>query len=242
MHQVARGCAQVRQIRPILGRDDKAELVAVVAAPIEEGAAVRCIALGRIDLPFLTSAGHTVTLDITQMSVHRLGADERPAARHSALRVELHDAGLHRYPPRPRARPAPVPAPRAPIPERQRRCGASAARIEPATSFAGVQSPVRVSACPPDRLMDFTDKAGRTPTRCPDSARACPCVTTVSDLARTDTELVFVVHHETTIGSRKRRPQEQKCSRRRGAWKHLRQRRCGGLSFPTYRGRRLSVH
>src|SRR5216683_364204 len=151
------------------------------------------------------------------MCVHRLGADEVPAARRSALRVELHDAGLHRHPPRPRPRTAPVPAPSAPIPSRQRYCGASAPRIEPAASFAGVRSPVRVAACPPNRLMDFTDKAGRTPTCRPDPARACPCVTTVTDLARTDAELVFVVHHETTIGSQMRRPQEPKCSRRRGA-------------------------
>ena len=109
-----------------------------------------------------------VTLDITQMRVHRLGADELPAARRSALRVELYDAGC----PRTRTRTAPVPAPCAPILERQRRCGASAARVEPATSFPGVRSPVRVAACSPDRLMDFTDKAGRTPTYRPDPARA----------------------------------------------------------------------
>src|SRR6266851_3865727 len=92
------------------------EGLAVVAAPVEEGVAVRYIALGRIDLPFLTSAGHAVTFDITQMRVHRLGTDELPAARRSALRVELHDAGLHCHPPRPRTCTAAVPAPCAPIP------------------------------------------------------------------------------------------------------------------------------
>jgi len=113
--------------------------VAAVAAPVEEGAAVRYIALCRIDLPFLTRAGHAVTLDITQMRVHRLGADELPAARRSALRVELHNAAFTATRRAPRTRTARVPAPCAPILERQRRCGASAPRIEPATSFAGVR-------------------------------------------------------------------------------------------------------
>jgi hypothetical protein len=51
--------------------------------------------------------------------VHCLGADKLPSAGGSALRVELHHAGLHRHPSRPRARPAPVPAPRTPILEAQ---------------------------------------------------------------------------------------------------------------------------
>ena len=53
LHQIAGGLARVGQLRPVLGRDDEAELVAVVAAPLEESAAVLHVALGRIDLALL---------------------------------------------------------------------------------------------------------------------------------------------------------------------------------------------
>ena len=42
-HQVAGGLLQVRTVPPFLGRYDEAELVAVVAAAVEEGATVRLI-------------------------------------------------------------------------------------------------------------------------------------------------------------------------------------------------------
>jgi len=47
--------------------------------------------------------------------------------------------------------------------------------------------------------MDFTDKSWSNAHVPPDPARACPSVTTVKDLAGADTELVFVVHHGTTM-------------------------------------------
>ena len=92
--------------------------MAVLAAAFEESAAILHVALGRIDLALLAVLRHAVPFEIAQVRVHRLGADELPSARGSALRVELHDAGLHRHPPRPRAHAAPVPAPRAPILQR----------------------------------------------------------------------------------------------------------------------------
>ena len=115
LHQIAGGLARVGQLHAVLGRDDEAELMAVLAAPLEESTAILHVALGRIDLALLAILRHAVPFEIAQVRVHCLGADKLPSAGGSALRVELHHAGLHRHPSRPRARPAPVPAPRAPI-------------------------------------------------------------------------------------------------------------------------------
>ena len=50
--------------------------------------------------------------------------------------------------------------------------------------------------------MDLTDEAGRAPTRRTYSARGFLPATTIADLAGTDTKVVFVARHQTTIGSR----------------------------------------
>ena len=161
LHQIAGGGARIGQLDAVLGRHDEAELVAVLAAPFDEGAAILHIALGRIDLALLAVLRHAVAFEIAQVRVHRLGADELPAPSGSALRVELHDAGLDRDPPRPRADPA-VPAPGAPILQRQRRRRAPAPRIEPAASLPGPDQPGGIAAGPPDGLMDLAQEAGRT--------------------------------------------------------------------------------
>ena len=189
------------ELYPVLGRDDEAELVAVLSAPFDERPAVLHVALGRIDLAFLAVAGHAVAFEIAQMRVHRLGADELPSARGAALRVELHDASLHRHPPRPRARTAPVPAPGAPALECQHRCSPSATRVEPAAALPGPRQSIGVAASAPDRLIHLADKAGRTGAQA-NAARGSKPAATVADLAGTDAEIVFVVCHETTIGSR----------------------------------------
>src|ERR1700686_1404800 len=154
----------------------------VLAAPVQESAAILHVALARIDLALLAILRHAVPFEIAQVRVDRLGADKLPSAGGSALRVELHHAGLHRHPSRQRARPAPVPAPRAPILEAQRRCSAPAPRIEPATSLPGAGVPVRIAASAPDRPMDLTDEAGRASTRRADSARGYLPATTIADL------------------------------------------------------------
>jgi len=203
LHQMAGGLARVGQLHPFLGRNDEAELMAVLAAPVEESAAILHIALARIDLAFLTILRHAIPFEIAQVRVHRLGADILPSAGSSALRVELHHARLHRHPSRPRARPAPIPAPGAPIPEAQRRCSAAAPRVESAASLPGAGVPVRIAASAPDRPMDLTKEAGRAPTRRADPTCVCLCIATVADLAGADAEVVFIACHETTIGSRK---------------------------------------
>src|SRR5450631_411292 len=136
------------------------------------------------------------------MRVHRLGADKLPSAGSSALRVELHHAGLHRHPSRPRARPAPVPAPRTPILEAQRSCRATAPRVEPATSLPGAGVPVRIAAGAPDRPIYLTDEAGRASTCRADSALGYLPAIAVADLAGTDAKIVFAARHQKTIGSR----------------------------------------
>src|SRR5258707_10380738 len=142
----------------------------VLASPLQESATILHVALGRIDHALRTILRHAVPFEVTQVRVYCLGADKLPSAGGSALRVELHHAGLHRHPSRPRARPAPVPAPRAPILEAQRRCSAPAPRVEPAASLPGAGVRVRIAASALDRPMDLTDEAGRASTRRADSA------------------------------------------------------------------------
>ncbi len=55
LRQVAGGLPHVGQLYAFLGGDDEAELVAVVSAPVEEGAAVLGVALGGITCPFSPS-------------------------------------------------------------------------------------------------------------------------------------------------------------------------------------------
>src|SRR5450755_1859095 len=202
LHQIASGLARVGQLRAVFGRDDEAELMAVFATPLQEGAAILHVALGRIDLALRTILGHAVPFEVAQMRIHCLGVDKPPSASRSALRVELHHAGLHRHPSRPCARPAPVPAPRAPILEAQRRCRAPAPRVEPAASLPGAGVPVRIAASAPDRPMDLTDEAGRTSTCRAESTLGYLPSAVIAGLAGTDTKVVFVARHQTTIGSR----------------------------------------
>jgi hypothetical protein len=50
--------------------------------------------------------------------------------------------------------------------------------------------------------MHLADEAGRTSAHRPNPARVSKLTATVADLPGTDAEVVFVVCHETTIGSR----------------------------------------
>jgi hypothetical protein len=50
--------------------------------------------------------------------------------------------------------------------------------------------------------MDLTDEAGRASTRRAEPAPGYLPATTIADLAGTDTKVVFVARHQTTIGSR----------------------------------------
>jgi len=50
--------------------------------------------------------------------------------------------------------------------------------------------------------LDLTDEAARASTRRADPAPGYLPATTIADLAGTDTKVVFVARHQTTIGSR----------------------------------------
>ena len=139
LHQIARGGAGIGELDAVLGRHDEAELVTVLAAAFDERATIFHIPFGRIDLALLAVLRHAVSLEIAQVSVDRLGADESAAARRPTLGVELHDPGLDRDAPRPRTNPT-IPAPGAPILQRRRDRCAAATRIEPAASLPGRRS------------------------------------------------------------------------------------------------------
>src|SRR5271167_719515 len=173
----------------------------VPAAPLQESAAILHVALGRIDLALLAILRHAVPFEVTQVYVHGFGADKLPSAGGSALRVELHPAGLHRHPSRPGTRAAPVPAPRAPPLKRLRRCGAPAPRVEPAASLPGAGVPVRIAAGAPDRPLDLADEAGRASTRRADPAPGFLPAAAIADLAGADEKVIFVARHQTTIVS-----------------------------------------
>ena len=214
-----------------LGRDDEAELMPVIAPPLQESVAILHVALGRIDLALRAILGHAVPFEVTQMRVHCPGADKLPSAGGSALRVELHHAGLHRDPARPRAHPVPVPAPRAPILEARRCCRTPAPRVEPAASIPRSGVPLRIAAGAPDRPMDLTDETGRASTRRADPARGYlpattdrgPCLDGYeSRLRRAPSDDDW---KSTAI------TQYQKCSPRDVAWKYLHRRRYGGIPF-----------
>ena len=93
LHQIAGGLARVGEVHAVLDRDDKAELMAVIAAPAEESTAMLHIALARIDLALRAILRHAVPFEVTQVRVHGPSADKLPSARGSALRVELHHPG-----------------------------------------------------------------------------------------------------------------------------------------------------
>jgi hypothetical protein len=67
-HEVAGEARQVAELRALLGRDDDAELVAIVLATIEEGIAVGPVLRRRIQPAALTIARGAVALNITEMS------------------------------------------------------------------------------------------------------------------------------------------------------------------------------
>ncbi len=116
------------------------------------------------------------------MGVNRLGADELPSPGSAALRIELHDAGLDRDPPRPRAD-ATVTAPGIPILQRRRHRRTAPPRIEPAASFP---VPFNREGSPPARRMACwtcpaklvgrarTPPTRRPPIRAPPRSRILP--------------------------------------------------------------------
>jgi hypothetical protein len=104
-HQLAGVAGEVGKIGGVLGRDDEAELVAIVLAAIEEGVAIGAILRRRIELAALAVAGGAVALDIAQMrgglaaaagGANRAGFDDDAAAAGLAMAPAIRQvAGAH---------------------------------------------------------------------------------------------------------------------------------------------------
>ena len=138
LHKATGKGAQVAHLRGILRRHDEAELMPVLTAALDEGAAVRLILDGRIDPPLLTVPGDAVPFEISQMGIDRFA--ERASHLRTTittLRIELDHARLDDDPPCPKADAAPVLAP--PFPAPRKGCHhlrAAAPGVEPAASPA----------------------------------------------------------------------------------------------------------
>ncbi|WP_407672727.1 hypothetical protein, partial [Novosphingobium organovorum] len=87
-HEVAGKALEVFEGWPVLGRDDQAELVPVLAAAFKEGFGVSVFGKGRVEPARLTIARGAVAFEVAHM-------------RGDALDLtcgKLHDARLHRHP------------------------------------------------------------------------------------------------------------------------------------------------
>ena len=121
VHEGAGEVPQVPQLRPVLGRDDQAELMAVLPAAPDERLAVGAVLDRRIDPAGLPVPGHPVALQVAQVSVGR-------PARSS---LELHHPRLDHHPAAAEAD-APLDRPLVLARERGRDLRAPPAGIEPA--------------------------------------------------------------------------------------------------------------
>ncbi|MCP3467029.1 hypothetical protein [Bradyrhizobium sp. CCGUVB23] len=175
----------------------------VLTAPVEEGAAILYVMLRRIDLAFLAVLCHAISLEIAKVVVDRFGADEPSSPHCAALWVEFDDPALHCYTPRPCAHPARVPAPSASILQRQRYCGAAAARVEPTASLPGLGHAIGIAAGSTYGLLDLTEETGRASAHRACPARARLYTTTIPNFAGKDAKVIFVPRHELTIEGRK---------------------------------------
>jgi len=135
------------------------------------------------------------------VGIDGFGADELPPTGAAALRIELHDAGLHRNSPRPRADTT-IPTPGTPILQcRRHRCTAPP-HIEPAASLPGPVQPGGVTASPPDGLLNLPREAGRPGADAAGTASADLRTAPVPDLAGPESKVVVIACHGMTIGSR----------------------------------------
>jgi hypothetical protein len=196
-HQIAGSLAKVGQLHAFLGGDDEAELVAVLAAPVEKGRTIGNVLVGGIDLALLAVAGDAITLQIAQMRVHRLAAYELPPSRRATLRIELHDPRLHRNPPRAGADAARIPAPPAPAFQSRRHLCAPAPRIAPPARLPRPGQSVGVAARAADCLMHLANEGLGSRASRPRQTRRSP----VADLAGTEAKLAVVGCHDSTIES-----------------------------------------
>jgi hypothetical protein len=139
VHEAAGEGAQVSHLGGILWRHDEAELMPVLTAAVDEGAAVGLVLDGRIGPPLFTIPGDAVPFEIAQMGIDGFAAHASHfGTTTGSLPIEFDDACLDDDPPCPEADAAPVPAPPSPVPGNGRRhLRAPAPGVEPAASPDG---------------------------------------------------------------------------------------------------------
>jgi len=202
-HEVAGEAAQIIHLAGVFRRDDESELVPVLPAPLDEGAAVRIVFQRRIGAALFAVAGDAIAFEIAQMGIRRLArrAAHLRAAR-SALRVEFDYPRLDDDPPR--AKPAGgVSLPAATILwEGCHHLRAPASGVEPAASFPfsatrrcrSPADPIGVAASLANGDLDLPDKGRRARVDARSAASGPP---------RLDVEIVSVIAcHKGRIGSR----------------------------------------
>lgn len=97
-HVLAGEASEIAELPPVFRRDDEAELVAVLAAALQEGLAIGLILERRIAASLLPVGCDPVALEIAQMSVDRLGGSpDRLATATAAHDAELHYPRLHHH-------------------------------------------------------------------------------------------------------------------------------------------------
>ena len=202
-HEIAGEAAQIAHLAGVFRRDDEPELVPVLPAPLDEGAAVRIVFQRRIGAALLAVAGHSVAFEIAQMGIRRLTrrASHLRAAR-SALRVEFGYPRLDDDPPRAKTAGG-VALPAATIlREGCHHLRAPASRVEPAASFPfpatrrcrSPADPIGVAASLANGDLDLPDKGRRAQVAALSPASGPPCL---------DVEIVSVIAcHKGRIGSR----------------------------------------
>ena len=151
-HQVTGKASKVAHVGGVLGRDDKAELVPVLSAALDEGAAVRLVLDGGIGAALFAIARCPIAFEVAQMGVGRL-ARRTPHLRaaRGALRIELHDARLDDDAAGPKPAGGIAPPSAAVLGKGRRHLRASATGVEPPASLSGrAADPARIAACFPD--------------------------------------------------------------------------------------------
>lgn len=218
------------EIGVVFGRHDEAELVPIAAAAVEEVPTVGSILSRGIDLAAFAVARNTITFEVAQMCLDRLGADEGPSPGRAPLRVQLHDPRLHGHAPGPHPAPVRAARPRVPALQLGRYFRAPAARVEPSACLSLSGQPVRIAARAAHGLVHFDEEALRF------AAHARRPRLLVPGFARADAELGRVTGHGETIGGRV--GADQAPSGVIAAWRAKTGRGVGCLPVAASRGRK----
>ena len=88
-HQLAGETLQIFQLQAVLGRDDEAELVAVIQTAFLKGLEVGRIGVSAVGLALLPIAGDAVALDVAKVNSHRVRTG---APQHDEAGLDDHTA------------------------------------------------------------------------------------------------------------------------------------------------------